>query len=110
MAARMKIIEIAGQRLHTAKIIRHGLQREFTHARIRRAGVERIGRMGKDLSLIHILNKIIIQTAIHRADLCPVQYGLMQPFRLHQTLTFLFRQFPQQLDLPRVALVLMRRF
>ena len=48
MAARMKIIEIAGQRLHTAKIIRHGLQREFTHARIRRAGVERIGRMGKD--------------------------------------------------------------
>ena len=39
MAARMKIIEIAGQRLHAAKIIRHGLQREFTHARIRRAGV-----------------------------------------------------------------------
>ena len=40
--------------------------------------------------------------------------GLYHPFyninHLHQTLTFLFRQFPQQLDLPRVALVLVRRF
>ena len=45
MAARMEVVQPAGQHRQARKVIRHGHLRKLAHARIRRTGVERIWRM-----------------------------------------------------------------
>ena len=71
MAARMKIVVVAGRMLQARKIVPHHVLRKFPQARVRRTGVHRIRRMGHD-GAFHAVFRRFVQKFRH--------IGLIQRF------------------------------
>ena len=69
MTAGMKIIEIAGRIFHADKVVAHRISCKFPQMLVRRAGIERIRRMGDKLGNPRISGKLGKGCGIFLVDL-----------------------------------------